>query len=100
MASTEFVVDYAPSNRATCRKCKERIVKGSLRIGKTAPNFFSSHGSLTTQFFHPEHLMDSFKRAKPKTKTIKTCDDLKGFDAIRQEDKAYLQGLMPENPSL
>jgi hypothetical protein len=33
-----FRAEYAKSNRAGCKKCKEKIDKGELRDGRDSPN--------------------------------------------------------------
>ena len=32
--SGTFTIEYAKSNRSTCKKCKDKIAQGALRIGK------------------------------------------------------------------
>lgn len=38
----QFCADRAKTGRAGCKKCKQKIESGSLRIAKIAPNPFSS----------------------------------------------------------
>jgi hypothetical protein len=45
-------VESAPSGRATCRGCKEAIVKGALRFGEEFLNPYSEDGGLAFRYWH------------------------------------------------
>jgi hypothetical protein len=45
-------VGIAPSARAACRACKEKIAKGELRFGESVANTFSSSGEPTHRWYH------------------------------------------------
>lgn len=50
MSETTFTIELAKTGRAACKKCKEKIAKDDLRIGKEAPG----PGDYTmTSWFHP-----------------------------------------------
>ena len=55
------VLEPAPTGRAKCRGCGERIAAGELRFGEILPNPFAA-GEIT-QWFHPE--CAAFKRPEP-----------------------------------
>lgn len=40
--SKEFCVDRAKAGRAACKKCKEKLPAGELRVAKVVPNHFGS----------------------------------------------------------
>jgi hypothetical protein len=42
----------APSGRAACRACKEKIAKGELRFGESVPNVFSDSGEPSFRWYH------------------------------------------------
>lgn len=42
MDSKDFSVDRAKSGRAACKKCKEKLPVGELRVAKVVPNHFGS----------------------------------------------------------
>jgi hypothetical protein len=46
------VIEPAPTGRATCRGCGERIASGVLRFGERLPNAYGDEGSETTHWFH------------------------------------------------
>ena len=54
------MIGIAPSGRATCRKCKGRVSKGSVRIATTA---FVRPGRSTVFVRHPECVDDVFATA-------------------------------------
>ncbi len=45
------VIEPAPSSRASCRGCGEKLDKGALRFGERAPNAFGE--GEVTYWFHP-----------------------------------------------
>lgn len=47
----EHLLELAPSGRATCRTCQEKIAKGELRFGEAVPSQFGSSG-FTTVWHH------------------------------------------------
>ncbi len=46
-------LELAPTGRATCRGCGQKIAAKSVRLGEQVPNAFSDDGGLTTQWYHP-----------------------------------------------
>jgi len=93
MADNKFIVGYAKLGTSGCKKCKTKIEKGALRIGKVTANPFSSDGDMK-QWYHPDCIFETFKRARATTKKIEEPDDLEGFGDLKQEDKDRLNDLM------
>ncbi len=56
------LIEPAPSARAKCRGCGERIAAGALRFGENLPNPFAE-GETMTHWFHLE--CAAFKRPEP-----------------------------------
>eukprot|EP00298_Acanthocystis_sp_HF-20_P020815 c2618_g1_i1.p1 GENE.c2618_g1_i1~~c2618_g1_i1.p1 ORF type:complete len:131 (+),score=67.35 c2618_g1_i1:50-442(+) len=79
MSDFDFCCDYAKSDRSTCRGSKEKIPKGSLRMGKMvqSPNF---DGKIEQWY-----LFDVF--FKNGTMGCVSVDQIKGFDSLRNDDQ-------------
>jgi poly(ADP-ribose) polymerase-like protein len=60
------VIEAAPTGRAKCRGCGERIAAGELRFGERLPNPFAE-GEMT-QWFHLD--CAAFKRPEPFLETL------------------------------
>lgn len=101
-----FVTDYAKTSRAKCKEKKtctnKEIGKGELRIGKQFPSFFFGDGDLMTEWYHPQCLFESFKRARKTTRKITDVSDIDGFGALKPQDQRYIRDLIeqcvPEYP--
>jgi hypothetical protein len=46
------VIEEAKSNRATCRTCRQKIDKGTLRFGEEAPNTFAPEAGASYLWHH------------------------------------------------
>jgi len=55
------IIEPAPTGRAKCRGCGERVAAGELRFGESVPNPFAD--GETTHWFHPE--CAAYKRPEP-----------------------------------
>ena len=92
-----FCAEYAASGRAGCKKCKAKIDKGALRVGKYASNPFGD--GLMKMWHHPKCLFEVFAKQRPTTPRIKDLQaDVEGIETIRAEDVELLQALIDENP--
>ena len=60
------VIEPAPTGRARCRGCGEKIGVGELRFGESVPNPFAE--GETTHWFHPE--CGAYKRPEPFLETL------------------------------
>ncbi|XP_067018725.1 poly [ADP-ribose] polymerase 1-like [Acropora muricata] len=81
-----FKAEYAKSNRSSCKLCREKIAKDSLRVAKMvqSPHF---DGKIPNWF----HFSCFFRKQK-----VKNWTDIWGFDSLRWEDqekvKAKIEG--------
>ena len=94
MADNRYIVGYAKLGTSSCKKCKQKIAKGSLRIGKVTSNPFSEDGGDMKQWFHPSCIFETFVKARATTKKIQDPDDFEeGFYKLEQEDKDEIKRL-------
>lgn len=96
MADNRYIIGYAKLGTSGCKGCKTKIEKGSLRIGKVTANPFGGDGDMK-QWYHPNCIFNTFKRARATTKKIEEPDDMEGFSEIRQEDKDEINWLIKEH---
>ena len=94
MADNKYIVGYAKLGTSSCKKCKQKIDKGALRIGKVVPNPFGDDGGDMKQWFHPSCIFETFLRARATTKKIEEPDDVEGFGDLRPEDKDVINELI------
>lgn len=87
MATNRFCVEYAKRGTAACKKCKQKIEKGLLRLGKIVPNPFSDGGGDMKQWFHLPCMFETFVRARATTKKIEDPSDLEGWEELEKEDQ-------------
>lgn len=96
MSENKFIVGYARLGTSSCKKCKSKIDKGGLRIGKVVSNPFSDEGGDMKQWYHPSCMFETFKRARATTKKIEEPEDMEGFGDLQQEDKDSLNKMIDE----
>lgn len=94
MADNKYIVGYAKLGTSSCKKCKQKIEKGGLRIGKVTPNPFTDDGGDMKQWFHPKCIFETFVRARATTKKIEDPDDAEGFYDLKDEDKDEIKKLI------
>lgn len=82
-----YTVEHAPSGRATCLFCKEKIEKGELRIARHQDNAFGD-GSMA-KYFHVDHAFKAFLKARCKSTHI-TWDKLGNTRILSDEEKQML----------
>ncbi|XP_060574144.1 DNA ligase 3-like, partial [Ruditapes philippinarum] len=87
MAENIYLTGYAKLGTSSCKKCKQKIDKGALRIAKLVSNPFSEDAGDMKQWFHPDCVFETFVRARATTKKIEDPDDLEGFSDLEQADK-------------
>ncbi|XP_071147828.1 DNA ligase 3-like [Mytilus edulis] len=97
MADNKYIVGYAKLGTSGCKKCKTKIAKGELRIGKVTTNPFSDEGGDMKQWFHPNCMFETFKRARATTKKIEEGEDMDGFGDLQQEDKDHLNKMIDDS---
>ncbi len=67
------VLETAPSARAKCRGCGERIAGGELRFGERLPNPFAEGDAEMTHWFHL--LCAVYRRPEPVIETLEAVDE-------------------------
>lgn len=87
MADNKYLTGYAKLGTSSCKKCKQKIEKGALRIAKVVANPFSEDAGDMKQWYHPACMFETFVRARATTKKIEDPDDVEGFSDLQQEDK-------------
>merc|ERR1719460_2780795 len=87
-----WVVEYAKSDKSTCRATGQKIPKGDLRIGKEIDNPFYS-GKTMCVWYLPDPLFADFLKGSAKKSKITSTDQLKGFGALKPADKKKLAAL-------
>ena len=55
--------------QAGCKKCKQKIEKGEVRIAKITASPFSDDGEMKN-YHHPACMFETFKKARATTKII------------------------------
>ncbi|XP_062289352.1 DNA ligase 3 [Scomber scombrus] len=90
MSEQRFVVEYAKRGTAGCKKCKEKIVKDVVRIGKVVPNPFSESAGEMKEWYHVKCIFEKLVRARATTKKIEDITDLEGWEELQDEDKEFI----------
>lgn len=97
MAANKYMVGYAKLGTSSCKKCKQKIDKGAVRIAKLVSNPFSEDAGDMKQWFHPACIFMTFERTRATTKKIEDPDDLEGFADLNQEDKDMVLTLIKDS---
>lgn len=87
MAEQRYCVDYAKRGTAGCKKCKEKILKGMVRIGKVVPNPFTESGGEMKEWYHVKCIFEKLERARATTKKIEDITDLEGWEQLQDPEK-------------
>uniref|UniRef100_A0A3P9JFF5 DNA ligase n=1 Tax=Oryzias latipes TaxID=8090 RepID=A0A3P9JFF5_ORYLA len=90
MADQRFLVEYAKRGTAGCKKCKDKIQKGIVRIGKIVPNPFSESAGEMKEWYHVKCIFEKLERARATTKKIEDITDLEGWEELQDEDKELI----------
>lgn len=80
-------MEYAKRGTAGCKKCKDKIQKGIVRIGKIVPNPFSESAGEMKEWYHVKCIFEKLERARATTKKIEDITDLEGWEELQDEDK-------------
>jgi len=91
MASFTFEVEYAKSNRATCKKCKGKIDKDVVRVGLKAAIPEDAEGAAAHMGCSWHHF-SCFPQAKgrawfKKHLTPDVAESVEGLEALKSEDR-------------
>eukprot|EP00929_Paragymnodinium_shiwhaense_P059006 TRINITY_DN2953_c0_g1_i1.p1 TRINITY_DN2953_c0_g1~~TRINITY_DN2953_c0_g1_i1.p1 ORF type:complete len:1014 (-),score=354.22 TRINITY_DN2953_c0_g1_i1:466-3507(-) len=81
-----FVCEYAKSNRSGCKKCAQKIMEGSLRIGKMVAS--EKHDGMYPLWYHDTCFYQT--GVFPRSPEL-----MKGFSSIKPEDQEALYKNMP-----
>ncbi|KXJ68804.1 hypothetical protein RP20_CCG001602 [Aedes albopictus] len=76
-----YVAEYAKSNRASCKLCKNKIDKDVLRLGAMVQSAF--HDGKQAQWYHEKCF---FQKLRPTTE-----GDIAHFEGLRYEDQEQLR---------
>ena len=87
-----FSVDYSKNGTARCKKCKKRIPKDEIRIGK----YIQYKAKYFLQYYHVQCLFKYFDKARIESNIISSIDDLRGTDNISAEEKSHIAGLIDD----
>uniref|UniRef100_A0A669CRF9 DNA ligase n=1 Tax=Oreochromis niloticus TaxID=8128 RepID=A0A669CRF9_ORENI len=90
MADQRFLVEYAKRGTAGCKKCKDKIQKGIVRIGKIVPNPFSESAGEMKEWYHVKCIFEKLERARATTKKIEDITDLEGWEELQDDDKEII----------
>lgn len=90
MAEQRFLVEYAKRGTAGCKKCKDKIMKGIVRIGKIVPNPFSESAGEMKEWYHVKCIFEKLERARATTKKIEDLTELEGWEELQDEDKELI----------
>ncbi|XP_048822618.1 DNA ligase 3 [Lagopus muta] len=99
MAEQRYCVDYAKRGTAGCKKCKEKIVKGMVRIGKIVPNPFTESGGDMKEWYHVKCMFEKLEKARATTKKIEDITDLEGWEELQDGEKELITNLISEATS-
>ncbi|XP_041832319.1 poly [ADP-ribose] polymerase 1 [Melanotaenia boesemani] len=89
----DFAVEYAKSNRSTCKGCTQKIEKDQIRVSKKALDPEKPQLGLIDRWYHTGCFVSS--REELAFKPEYSAAQLKGFNALRAEDKEELKKRLP-----
>uniref|UniRef100_A0A8C1U883 DNA ligase n=1 Tax=Cyprinus carpio TaxID=7962 RepID=A0A8C1U883_CYPCA len=102
MAEQRYCVEYAKRGTAGCKKCKDKIMKGLVRIGKIVPNPFSESAGEMKEWYHVKCIFEKLERARATTKKIDDITELEGWEELQDDDKElinkHVSGIQPLLP--
>uniref|UniRef100_A0A673GPR0 DNA ligase n=1 Tax=Sinocyclocheilus rhinocerous TaxID=307959 RepID=A0A673GPR0_9TELE len=99
MAEQRYCVEYAKRGTAGCKKCKDKIMKGLVRIGKIVPNPFSESAGEMKEWYHVKCIFEKLERARATTKKINDITELEGWEELQDEDKELINKHVSANAS-
>lgn len=89
----KFSVDRAKTGRATCKKCKEKLAAGELRLAKNGYNPFGPQPM--KQWHHVACLFEVFGKQRATTARINNAQDIEGFSDLEDEDRKEILSYLP-----
>uniref|UniRef100_A0A3Q3WS75 Poly [ADP-ribose] polymerase n=1 Tax=Mola mola TaxID=94237 RepID=A0A3Q3WS75_MOLML len=89
----DFAVEYAKSNRSTCKGCEQKIEKDQIRVSKKTVDPEKPQLGLIDRWYHTACFVS--RREELVFKPEYSAAQLKGFNALRAEDKVELKKRLP-----
>uniref|UniRef100_UPI003AB0C0FC poly [ADP-ribose] polymerase 1 isoform X2 n=1 Tax=Centroberyx gerrardi TaxID=166262 RepID=UPI003AB0C0FC len=89
----DFAVEYAKSNRSTCKGCEQKIEKDQIRVSKKTVDPEKPQLGLIDRWYHTACFVG--RREELAFKPEYNAAQLKGFNALRAEDKEDLKKRLP-----
>ncbi|XP_016353305.1 poly [ADP-ribose] polymerase 1-like isoform X1 [Sinocyclocheilus anshuiensis] len=89
----DFAVEYAKSNRSTCKGCDQKIEKDHIRVSKKTVDPEKPQLGLIDRWYHTACFVS--RREELLFKPEYSAAQLKGFAALRDEDKEELKKRLP-----
>ncbi|XP_060704555.1 poly [ADP-ribose] polymerase 1 [Hemiscyllium ocellatum] len=89
----DFAVEYAKSNRSTCKGCSEKIEKDTVRVSKKMIDPEKPQLGMIDRWYHPACFVTN--RAELGYLPTYSATQLKGFSTLSAEDKAALKKQLP-----
>lgn len=89
----DFAVEYAKSNRSTCKGCEQKIEKDQIRVSKKTVDPEKPQLGLIDRWYHTACFVT--RREELVFKAEYSAAQLKGFAALRAEDQAELKKRLP-----
>lgn len=88
-----FAVEYAKSNRSTCKGCEQKIEKDQIRVSKKTVDPEKPQLGLIDRWYHTTCFVSL--REELDFKTEYSAAQLKGFGGLRAEDQVELKKRLP-----
>lgn len=88
-----FAVEYAKSNRSTCKGCEQKIEKDQIRVSKKTVDPEKPQLGLIDRWYHTACFVG--RREELEFKPEHSAAQLKGFNTLRVEDKEELKRRLP-----
>ncbi|XP_072912212.1 poly [ADP-ribose] polymerase 1 isoform X2 [Hemitrygon akajei] len=90
---SDFAVEYAKSNRSTCKGCSKKIEKDTVRVSKKMIDPEKPQLGMIDRWYHPDCFVGS--RAELGFLPRYSAAQLKGFNTLTGDDKAELKKKLP-----
>ncbi|XP_067841290.1 poly [ADP-ribose] polymerase 1 [Heptranchias perlo] len=90
---SDFAVEYAKSNRSTCKGCSKKIEKDTVRVSKKMIDPEKPQLGMIDRWYHPDCFVA--KRAELGFLPAYSATQLNGFSTLSAEDKGELKKQLP-----